>query len=166
MKFLGNCLPIVVFVLLASVPTQAQDNNSGVLSNPGLANARAMIRASQDATIRSELRLTDAEQSAFWPLYQEYRADMLPIQDRYVALIAGYLRNYESGVLTDEYADDLLDNYFDIKGDLLGMRKSYIRKFKKDLPSLKVARFYQLENKMSADVDAELALLVPLVESD
>jgi hypothetical protein len=31
---------------------------------------------------------------------------------------------------------------------------------------LKVARFYQLENKMNADVDAELALLVPLVESN
>jgi hypothetical protein len=166
MKILRTGLPIIVFVSLMSVPTQAQDTNSGVVSNPGLANARAMIRENQEATIRRELRLTTAEQSAFWPLYQEYRADMLPIQDRYVALIAGYLRNYESGVLTNEYADDLLDDYFDIKGDLLRMRKSYIRKFKRQLPMLKVARFYQLENKMSADVDAELALLVPLVESN
>ncbi len=29
---------------------------------------------------------------------------------------------------------------------------------------LKVARFYQLENKMNATIDAELALVVPLVE--
>jgi len=151
-------------VSLVSVPAHAQNSGSGAMSNPGLANARAMIRESQEATIRSELRLTEAEQATFWPLYREYRADMLPIQDRYVALIAGYLQNYESGVLTDDYADELLDDYFDIKSDLLRMRKSYIRKFKRQLPTLKVARFYQLENKMSADVDAELALLVPLVE--
>ena len=31
-------------------------------------------------------------------------------------------------------------------------------------PELKVARFYQLENKMDAELDAQLALFVPLVE--
>ena len=80
-------------------------------------------------------------------------------------MIAGYLQNYQSGVLTDKYAEQLLDDYFDVKSDMLRMRKRYLRKFKRVLPMLKVARFYQLETKMIADVDAELALLVPLVES-
>jgi hypothetical protein len=166
MKILRTGFSIVVFVLLTSVPSQAQEANSGVLSNPGLANARALIRENQEATLRSELRLTEVEGSVFWPLYEEYRADLDPIQDRYVALVAGYLQKYQSGVLTEEYAESLLDDYFDIKGDLLKVRKRYVRRFKRDLPMLKVARFYQLENKMIADIDAELALIVPLVESN
>jgi hypothetical protein len=44
------------------------------------------------------------------------------------------------------------------------VRKRYVSEFAKILPMLKVARFYQLENKLAADVEAELALLVPLVE--
>jgi hypothetical protein len=36
--------------------------------------------------------------------------------------------------------------------------------FKKSLPALKVARFYQLENKIEAEIDAQLALAVPLIE--
>ncbi len=34
----------------------------------------------------------------------------------------------------------------------------------KILPSLKVAHFYQLENKMNAEIDASLALVVPLMD--
>jgi hypothetical protein len=51
-----------------------------------------------------------------------------------------------------------------VKGDLMEVRKRYVSEFAKILPMLKVARFYQLENKLAADVEAELALLVPLVE--
>jgi hypothetical protein len=69
-------------------------------------------------------------------------------------------------VLTDAYAEDVLKAYFDIKSDLLRTRKKYIRRFGKILPMLKVARFYQLENKMNADVDAELAFAVPLIEAN
>jgi hypothetical protein len=49
---------------------------------------------------------------------------------------------------------------------LLKKRKRYIGQFRKVLPMLKVARFYQLENKMNADVDLQLALLVPLADGD
>jgi len=68
------------------------------------------------------------------------------------------------GLLTDEYAEKMLENYFDIKSAPLSTRKNYIQQFGKIMPMLKVARFYQLENKINADVEPELALLVPLFE--
>ena len=136
-----------------------------VLDNPEFAAARKMIQESQEAIIREDIRLTAAEEADFWPLYERYRADTLPVRDRYVMLIADYMRQYESGILTDDYARQMIDGYFDVKGDLLKIRKSYVRRFAKVLPMLKVARFYQLENKMAADIEAELALLVPLVEA-
>ncbi len=155
-----------LFLAVAAVTSvSAKGGDSDILSDQELANARVMLREGRETIIREDLRMTADEEAAFWPLYEDYRADMMPIQDRYVALIADYMQQYESGVLTNEDADEMLESYFDIKSDLLRKRKKYIRQFRKILPMLKVARFYQLENKMNAAIDAELALLVPLVES-
>lgn len=149
----------------AVVSAFAQDN-SGVQTDENLARARTMIQEGRKEIIREDLHMTVVEEAAFWPLYAKYRAQLMPIQDRYVALTSNYIRQYESGILTDKYAEKMLQDYFSIQSDLLTTRRKYIRKFKKILPMLKVARFYQLENKMNADIDAELAFLVPLIEPD
>ena len=147
----------------AVVSAFAQDN-SGVQTDENLARERTMIQEGRKEIIREDLHMTVVEEAAFWPLYAKYRAQLMPIQDRYVALTSNYIRQYESGILTDKYAEEMLQDYFRIQSDLLTTRRKYIRKFKKILPMLKVARFYQLENKMNADIDAELAFLVPLIE--
>ncbi len=151
-------------LLVASLTVAGLAAGQGGLDNPQFAEARAVVQASQEGVIRDELRLTPGEETVFWPLYARYREDTLPIRDRYVALIADYLRQYETGILTNQYAEQMIDGYFEVKLDLLQERKRYVPEFAKILPMLKVARFYQLENKMTADVEAELALLVPLVE--
>ena len=153
-------LAVLALAIASDLPAQGD-----VLDNPEFAAARKIIQESQEAIIREDIRLTAAEEEDFWPLYEQYRADTLPVRDRYVTLIADYMRQYESGILTDDYAKGMIDGYFDVKGDLLKIRKRYVRRFARILPMLKVARFYQLENKMTADVEAELALLVPLVEA-
>ena len=125
---------------------------------------RAMIRVERLEIVRSELQLTDDESAAFWPLYAKYRDETDAIQDRYAALIAEYLRRYDDADLTDEYADELIDSFLSIKIELLGVQRKYLPDFREVLPSLKVARLFQLENKISAEIDAQLALVVPLVD--
>lgn len=151
------------FSLFAAVNLSAQGD---ILKNQHFVAARKMIQENQEMIIREDLLLTAGEAAAFWPLYEKYQADTLPIRDRYVRLIADYLRQYETGILTNEYAEQMIDGYFDVKADLMKVRKRYVSRFAKVMPMLKVARFYQLENKMAADVEAELALLVPLVEAN
>ncbi|NIV16959.1 MAG: hypothetical protein GWN47_00790 [Woeseiaceae bacterium] len=158
-------IPSLLFLAVAGSAT-AQDAPSSIAANQELANARQMIQEGREAVIREELRLTAEEADGFWPLYEKYRAELMPIQDRYVALVADYMQHYEAGSLTDENAEEMLDAYFDVKSDVLRLRKRYIRQFRKVMPMLKVARFYQLENKMNADIDIELAMLVPLADGD
>ena len=156
--------PLVVLMALVLVPVPAA--RADVLDNPQLENARALIEETQEALIRSDLRLTPEEDAAFWPLYESYRSATLPVRNRYVTLITNYLRRYDAGTLDDDYAAQMLRDYFDIRITLLETREGFIDRFATILPMLKVARFYQLENKLSADVEAELALIVPLVEDD
>ena len=159
---LAHFLRVVPLLMLAAAPQAiAQDDTLG---NPQLENARALIQATQEALIRNDLRLTADEEEGFWPLWEEYRAATLPIRDRYVLLIAEYLRRYDAGTLDDAYAERVLMDYFEIKTGLLETRESFVERFAAVLPMLKVARLYQLENKLTADVDAELALIVPLFD--
>jgi len=127
---------------------------------------RAMIREARLEIVRSELHLTGDESSAFWPIYGKYRNETDAIQDRYTHMIAEYIRRYDDAELSNEYADELVDTFFAIKTELLNVQKKYLPEFRKVLPALKVARLMQLENKISAELDAQLALVVPLVDSN
>lgn len=129
-----------------------------------IAEGRQMIQEGRLELIRSEIRLSDEEEVAFWPLYKQYRAETDAIQDRYAAMITEYIRRYDNAALTDEYADELIDTFMSIKYELLDVQKKYLPEFRKVLPSLKVARLFQLENKLNAEIDAQLALVVPLVD--
>jgi hypothetical protein len=127
-------------------------------------DGREMIREGRLEIVRSELSLTDAEGSAFWPVYSTYRAETDAIQDRYAAMINEYMRRYEDADLSDEYADELMASFFGIKRELLDVQEKFLPQFREVLPALKVARLFQLENKITAEIDAQLALVVPLVD--
>lgn len=129
-------------------------------------DGREMIREGRLEIVRAELSLTDAEGSAFWPIYSTYRAETDAIQDRYAAMIGEYMRRYEDADLSDEYADELIVSFFGIKQELLDVKVKFLPQFRDVLPALKVARLIQLENKIAAEIDAQLALVVPLVEPD
>jgi hypothetical protein len=154
---------LVAMFFLVALNAQAQDD---VLANADMQAARASIEATQEAFIRNDLGLTAEEAAAFWPLFERYRSDTLPLRDRYVVLFADFLRRYDAGTLTAEHAEAMLREFFEVRIGLLQIRETYIDDFAEILPMLKVVRLYQLENKLTADVEAELSLIVPLVEVD
>jgi len=164
MRFKAVGRLLIIVALLGSVAALGQDSESSTLENQQLANARTMLQAGREDIIREDLRMNDEESAEFWPVYEAYRAEIMVLSDRRSIMIADFLKTYRDGALTNDYAVTLIDDYFDIKSDLLAVQKKFIRQFRNVLPALKVARFYQLENKMDAEVDAQLALFIPLVE--
>jgi hypothetical protein len=46
---------------------------------------------------------------------------------------------------------------------VIDIRKRYVRKFRKVIPETKLARFYQIENKLDAITNFALARQIPLV---
>jgi hypothetical protein len=124
---------------------------------------RAMVRAGFRGLIREEIPMTEQESAAFWPVYDEYERAVTAIMDRYSRLVAEYVDRFDRSDLSNEYANELLDEYFAIRQDLLDVRRAFIPKFKAILPSLKVAQLYQLENKVNAEIDIQLALAIPLI---
>ncbi len=125
---------------------------------------RAQLKADKKTVVAEALNLTPVESNVFWPLYNTYNNEMYAIQDKRVALIKDFAANYDK--MTPEKADELVNKMFAIKGELLKLDKAYYPKFKKILPTIKVARYFQLENKIEILVNAALASQIPLLEHD
>ena len=155
---------IVILVLLMSPQLVGQEANTDAAAALEFAEARALIRAGRKDIVREEMQLSQEEQAEFWSAYDSYRADLNPISDRYAALVTTYVEAYRAGAVTEKFANKLIDDYLDIQSEILDVRKKHLRIFRKALPALKAARFYQLENKIDAELEAQLALVIPLID--
>ncbi len=158
---------IGLFALILVVSSGSSFGQESATEGPksdAVTSGRALIREHREKIIHSELHFTEKEAKEFWPVYETYRQKNNVIMDRYANLIAEYMRRYDDADLSNEYADQMIDTYFEIQNDLLQLQEKFLPEFRAILPALKVARFYQLENKINADIDAQLALIVPLVD--
>jgi hypothetical protein len=126
-----------------------------------LAKVREFKAAERESMIENELGLTAQERETFWPIYQRYRADIDAIQDRYAALITFFTQNYRS--LTDEAALKMIEDYYEIETSTLDTRRRYVAEFETSIPPRKIARFYQLENKIDAIAELPMVMDVPLM---
>lgn len=136
----------------------------GQTSDDYIEVARTVLNTEKKAAIAETMMLSEAESGPFWDLYNEYNAKIYSTQNDRIAIIKDYANNYES--LSDEKADELWKRAMKYRQDLLKLQKSYYKKFKKILPAGKAARYFQAENKIAALIDAELALNIPLVETN
>jgi len=155
-------MPVLLFALFL-LPVAHADSRAESAATE-IAEGREMVREGRLEIVRSELPLTEPEATDFWPKYAEYREEVDSIQDRYTDLVAEYVGRYENADLSDDYADELIDSWFDIKRELLDVQEIYLTDFRKILPALKVARLFQLENKINAEIDAQLAVVIPLID--
>jgi len=121
---------------------------------------RASIQVRRQALVTAAMDLAPKDADVFWPLYREYREEMAKVNDRFVRLLVGYLENYDS--LTDEAARKMLDEYLSIDRARNGVKSTFVPRFGKVIPATQVARFFQIDNKLDAVINAELAKLIPL----
>jgi len=131
-----------------------------------LAEARALLKSGREQMVREEMFMTESESAAFWPIYEQYRDEVDTVRDRQAKIIAIYVEAYWAAELGDELAEKMLEVHFLIENDLLTVEEKYVRRFRKAIATAKVTRFYQLENKLDAEIDVALAQLIPLYEAD
>ena len=161
-----GCLCVVMLGVLPSLalaqqpapPAGAETQKEGMEE---IQLTRAMIQVERQAIVTQAMDLTPEEMEGFWPLYREYRLEAAKIGDRIVALLQQYAISYDD--LTDQAADTLLAEFVGIETERARLKAEFLPKFKKVLPPRKVARFYQLENKLDILILAEMAEGIPLV---
>lgn len=120
----------------------------------------AALRAQRKAVVGQNMKLTQKEANAFWPLYEKYEDAMDKVDKRHAREIKEYAKNYQN--LTDEQANSKLDQVMQVAQDRIDVQKEYIPRFRAALSGVAVTRFFQIDNKLHALVQCEIAQLVPL----
>lgn len=154
---------VVLALFCCVVPTTAQ--SEGLLSQKEIAAAKESVERKRNFVVIANLDLTEEEGKKFWPLYDEYRIKIREVRIRRLELIEAYAQRYNANNVDDAFAESAIKEFLDIQADTVKVRRKYWKKFRRIIPATKAARFYQLENKMDAEIDYVMAGGTPLIES-
>ena len=150
----------------AATPDKATDTKTSAveakLSDDTMEALREKIRADKKLIVSQALQLTDSEAKAFWPVYGSYQSDMITHYNRVGKLLEDFAAGQSA--MTDQVATKLLNDFLNLRADHVAILKRYVPRFEKVLPPKKVALFYQVENKIRAVLDYQLAREIPLLK--
>jgi hypothetical protein len=138
-----------------AMPTDQQISEAVALTRAGMASDRKQI-------IAANMGMTGDEAAKFWPVYDEYQKAIMKASDRRVAAILKYAKNQQT--MTDALATELIQEAMKSDLERIQTRQAWAPKFAAVLPGKKVARFFQLENKIDALVSVSMAEEIPLVK--
>jgi hypothetical protein len=142
-------------IVLAAAPVPAQENAAD-----NMQIVVEKIRADKKLLVSENMQLTEAEAKSFWPVYDRFQDELFLIRARTLKMIGDYQDSYEK--MTNGIARKLLNEFMNIETLRLKLYQVYLPKFRKVLPDTKVARYYQIENKIQAALMYEIAQRVPL----
>lgn len=121
---------------------------------------RSQISTDRQAVIALNMDLSEKQSEAFWPVYREYTEKRAELADRRVKLLIDFRDNQDG--MTAEKAQQILKDAIDIEDKLNDLKHNYRADFEKVLGPRHTLRYYQIENKLDAVIDYELASVVPL----
>ncbi len=124
---------------------------------------RADIKAERKDIINAIMQFSDTDAAKFWPIFQQYDAELATIGDGRMQLIVDYARNYES--LTNEQADALMTKAFELEAQRAALKKKYFDKMKTTLSATQAAKFFLVENQIQHIVDLQISAVLPVVQT-
>jgi|SRR5689334_22104475 len=160
---------IVAFVFLSAITALSQEVRNEVsepASDSGtdqyIEMLRKDVRSLKKQVIAANLDLTDKEAEKFWPIYDQYTADLGKINDTKVALIKDYARNYST--MTDDQAEAYVKGRAAVDESVNRLRLKYFPVFHRVLSGKTAATFFQIEWRISLMIDLQLASQMPLIQ--
>ena len=125
---------------------------------------RKDVRQQKAEIMGAVLALSADEAAKFWPIYNEYDAQLTKVNDQRVENIKEYDRTYFQ--MTDEKADELIQKalgYQRQRAELLA--KTYDR-VKQAIGAIDAARFAQIEHQLLLIIDLQIASSLPIVKGE
>jgi hypothetical protein len=123
---------------------------------------RADVKAKKTAILTELMQLKDDQAEKFWPIYREYDFELQTLNDRKLAGIQYYAKNYQN--MTDEKADELATLALELENKRNDLKKKYYEKIREPLGGIIAARFLQIENQLLMVIDLQIASSLPIVE--
>jgi len=134
-----------------------------VISNQDLDLLRRDIRSKKKQLVAANLKLTDTEATKFWPIYDQYTAELIKINDKKFELVQNYADNW--GKMTNEQSLSFTRQWLDMDILITQWRQKYVPIVSQVLDGKKSATFFQLDRRMSMMIDLQVSSQMPLVQA-
>ena len=144
----------LTLVGLAALPATAQNVKET------LDMTRQAIESQRRILVAGALPLSEAEEKAFWPLYDDYEKARGAIDERANRLVADFVAT--AAGLSDKQAKAMLAEALEVDDRRLELRREFMGRMGKAIPPRKLVRFFQIENKLDAEVRADISRQIPL----
>ena len=158
-KLVAVCASIVLLSLAGLAQTAAAAVTP--LTDSDIQLLRSDVQAGKNQIITDTMKFSDAESTAFWPVYRDYARDQQAIGDERVQLVKDYALNYDS--MDDTKARDMVQRMINIDDKTLNLREDYWPRFMKALGAKRAAKFYQVDNRLTLIVNVQLTSGIPLI---
>jgi Spy/CpxP family protein refolding chaperone len=156
-KLIVACTAATLGICVMTLTARAIAQNAAPSpKQPNLTVERLQGRAS----LEKLMHFTPDEAKKFWPLYDQYEAEMEKIDARHLQ----ELQNFGYANLSEKDAADKLDEVIAIQQARVDTEKRFIPKFRAALSQVQVARFFQIDSKLRAMLQCDIAKAVPLVK--
>jgi len=157
-----TCLGMVVALAApTSISFAQKETASGVEVDKDIALLRRNLRSEKKKIIAANVPLTETEATKFWPVYDQYAAEMGKNNDALDSLVRDYAANQKT--LTDAQASDMLKRWSAWQVSVAQTRQKYIPIVEKVLPGKKAALFFQIDRRLYLLMDIQIASEIPLV---
>ena len=153
MKFIYSLILLLSVTATATADTALDEQ---------IALVRQSAHTDRKIIIMGNMTFTADESAQFWPAWNEYRAAVAANGDRRLAIIKDFAVNYEN--MTDQKADEIMTDHFSIEMQDLVIQQNFAKKISKFMPARKIMRAMQIENKLDAAIDLQLAAEIPLAK--
>ena len=139
----------------------------GVAQNKGgdvtdMQALRAAIKADKKAFVASTMDLTSAEAKRFWPIDDAYQRSADVGNRRRALAIEAVIAKDQS--LSNLYARNLANELIANDEGEIRARRTLHNRIMRALPPNKAARYLQLESKVRAVQDYDIATTIPLIK--
>ncbi len=154
-----NAVAWMLALTLVATPALAADDKAADVTD--MAALRTAVKTDKKALVEATLKLTPAEAKKFWPIYDAYQRNLdMTNRQRVVIVEALIVRDKP---MTDLYARNLANELLLADESEIKARRTMQTKVLKAVPAKKAARYIQLESKIRATVQYDIAQTIPLI---
>ena len=162
MRIIAPCLALVFALAAAESSASAQrETTTGVSVDKDLALLRRDLRGEKKKILAANLPLTETEATKFWPVYDQYAADMTKHNDEFYLLIKDYTQKQKT--ITDAEATAMIEKWADLQVRTAQTKQKYLPLVEKVLSGRKTALFFQIDRRLYALMDLQTSMQLPLM---
>ena len=151
----------LVIVLTFSTSFAQRETNAGAEPEKDLELLRRDLRAEKKQLIALNLPLTAEEATRFWPVYDQYAADMSKVYDEFYKVVKDYVAVQKT--ITDDQASSFMNRWAELMVQLAQTRQRYVPIVGKVIPARKAALFFQIDRRLYALLDLQVVAQTPLI---